>query len=184
MLLANLELTLFFLFGGVAVIAAFGVVFNKNVVHSALFLLLDMVMLAGLYVLLNAEYIAVIQILVYAGAIVVLILFVIMFLGAELGERIPTWLTVRNLIVVFLAAVFLTVTGTAVFEWLGVGQAIHGNVTPQLITQNGSVEMVGAAIFTDYILPFEFASVVLLVGIVGVITLGGWRKVQHRKNSE
>jgi len=184
MLIATLETYLFFIFGGIAVIAGLAMVFNKNAVHSALFLLLNLVMVAGLYVLLNAEFIAVIQIMIYAGAIVVLILFVIMFLGAELGERIPTWLTAKTLMVFFLGAVFLTITGTAVFEWLSVGQAIQGDVTPELVAERGNVELVGEALFTDYVLPFEFVSVLLLVGIVGVITLGGWRKVQHRTNDE
>ena len=83
----------FLILATVAVVAALAMVFSRNAVHSALFLLLDLCILAVLYVLLNAPFIAAVQIVVYAGAIVVLVLFVIMLLGAELGEAIPTWLS-------------------------------------------------------------------------------------------
>jgi NADH-quinone oxidoreductase subunit J len=179
-----LEMYLFFAFAGLAVIAALAMVFNKNAVHSALFLLLNLCMVAGLYVLLNAQFIAAVQIIVYAGAIVVLILFVIMLLGAELGEKISHWFTVRNTIAGFLAIALLTVIGTAVFEWLGFTLAIKGEVTQEMIAQRGSVELVGESLFTEYLLPFELTSVLLLVGIVGVVILGGWRKVQHRERGD
>ncbi len=178
------ETYLFFIFGGLAVFAALAMVFNKNAVHSALFLLLNLAMIAGLYVLLNAQFIAVAQIIVYAGAIVVLVLFVIMLLGAELGEKIPQWLTVRNSVMVVLAVVFLTITGTAVFEWLYSTPALKGPVTDSMTAQQGNVELVGEALFTSYLLPFELASVLLLVGIVGVVVLGSWRFVQHRERGK
>lgn len=175
-----LETYLFFFFGGLAVIAALAVVFNKNAVHSALFLLLNLIMIAGLYVLLNAQFIAVVQIMVYAGAILVLILFVVMLLGAELGESIPQWITLQNGIKVALAAILLTIVGTATYDWLYSTSAVTGNMTDQLIAEQGSAQLIGEALYTQYLLPFELASVLLLVGIVGVVLLGGWRFVQHR----
>jgi len=179
-----IETILFFLFGGLAVIAALAVVFNKNVVHSALFLLLNLVMIAGLYVLLNAQFIAVAQIMVYAGGILVLILFVVMLLGAELGENIPQWLTPLNATKVALAAIFLTIIGTASYDWLYSTSAMTGTMTDQLIAEQGSTQLIGEALFTQYLLPFEFASILLLVGIVGVVLLGGWRFVQHREGGK
>ncbi|MFQ5577382.1 MAG: NADH-quinone oxidoreductase subunit J [Anaerolineae bacterium] len=179
-----LETYLFLFFGGVAVVAALAMVFSRNAVHSALFLLLNLCMVAAIYVLLNAQFIAAVQIVVYAGAIVVLVLFVIMLLGAELGEKIPSWLTPRNAAAVFLALALLTITGTAVFEWLSLPQAVTGPVTDAVVAQQGSVQLVGLALFTQYLLPFELTSVLLLVGIVGVVVLGGWRKVQHRERGE
>ncbi len=179
-----MEIYLFFLFGGIAVVGALAMVFNKNAVHSALFLLLTLVMIAGLYVLLNAQFIAVAQIMVYAGAIVVLILFVVMLLGAELGESIPRWLTLRNSVMVLLALVFLTVSGTAVYDWLYSTQPITGTVTDEVIARQGSVQLVGESLFTQFLLPFELASILLLVGIIGVVVLGGWRLVQHRQRGE
>lgn len=159
-------------------------VFNKNAVHSALSLLLTLAMIAGLYVLLNAQFIAVAQIMVYAGAIVVLIIFVVMLLGAELGETIPTWLTLRNGVMVFFALVFLTVSGTAVWDYLYSTEPLTGTVTNEVIAQQGSAQLVGESLFTQYLLPFELASILLLVGIVGVVVLGGWRLVQHRQRGE
>ncbi|HFB52176.1 MAG TPA: NADH-quinone oxidoreductase subunit J [Anaerolineae bacterium] len=179
-----MEAILFFIFGGLAVVGGLAMVFSKNAVHSALFLLLSMTMIAGLYVLLSAQFIAVAQIMVYAGAIVVLILFVVMLLGAELGETIPQWLTVRNGVMVLLALIFLTVSGTAVYDWLYSTQPVAGTVTDELIAQQGSAELVGQSLFTQYLLPFELASILLLVGIVGVVMLGGWRFVQHRERGK
>lgn len=174
-----IELILFWAFSGIAVVAALAMVFNKNAVHSALFLLLNMAMVAGLYVLLNAPFVAMVQIVVYAGAIVVLILFVIMLLGAELGEKISNWFTVKNGVMVFLAVALFTITGSAVYEWLYSTRPLMGVITPEVTAQRGSVQLVGQALFTDYILAFELTSVLLLTGIVGVVLLGGWKKVQH-----
>ena len=78
--------TLFFILAAILVVSAFAVVFNRNVVHSALALLVNFCTLAIVYFILNAQFLAIVQILVYAGAIVVLFLFVVMLLGAELGE--------------------------------------------------------------------------------------------------
>jgi len=172
------EVTLFLITAAVAVVAGLAMVFSRNAVHSALFLLLNLCMLAVLYVLLNAQFIAAAQIVVYAGAIVVLVLFVIMLLGAELGEVIPSWLTPKTAAVVFLGLVLLTVLGTAVFE-----NPLRGSkdvITEEMVAEVGSVELVGRSLFTDYLLAFELTSVLLLVGIVGVVVLGGWRKVQHK----
>lgn len=176
------EIYLFLILAALAVIGALAMVFSRNAVHSALFLLLNFCMLAGLYILLNAQFIAVIQIIVYAGAIVVLILFVIMLLGAELGESIPLWLTTKNVLVVFLALALLTVTGTAGFEYLIRGE--RGNITQEVIAAEGNVELVGISLFTDYLLAFELTSILLLVGIIGVVVLGGWRRVQHKGHAE
>lgn len=84
------EQLLFFVLAAVAVGAALGVIFNKNLVHSALCLLLNFGVLAVFYIMLNAQFLGIVQVLVYAGAIVVLFLFVVMLLGAELGEKVVT----------------------------------------------------------------------------------------------
>jgi NADH-quinone oxidoreductase subunit J len=168
--------TFFFIFAAIAVIAAFGVVFNKNVVHSALALLVNFCTLAILYLMLNAQFLAIVQILVYAGAIVVLFLFVVMLLGAELGEKVSTWLTVRSGFIIALGMVLLTLIGTAVFENSYIFQSDliadkTGSLTQAAVQQYGQTQMVSRALFTDYVLAFELASVLLLVGIVGVVWL-------------
>ncbi|MEM7029276.1 MAG: NADH-quinone oxidoreductase subunit J [Chloroflexota bacterium] len=177
-----MEMLFFMIFAAIAIGSALAMVFSRNAVHSALFLLLNFCMLAALYVLLNAQFIAMAQIVVYAGAIVVLVLFVIMLLGAELGENIPSWITPKHGIVIFLGLVLLTVLGSAVFENRVLGTM--GDVTPERVAQEGSVELVGIALFTDYLLAFELTSILLLVGIIGVVILGGWRKVQHKEQTD
>jgi NADH-quinone oxidoreductase subunit J len=169
---------LFFVFAATAVIAAFGVIFNKNVVHSALWLLVNFCVLAILYVMLNAQFLAVVQLLVYAGAVVVLFLFVVMLLGAELGEKVSSWLTVRNAFLVALGLVLLTLIGTTVFEnyqflphYAPPPPAKTGNLTTEAVQQFGQIQVISRALFTDYLLAFELASVLLLVGIVGVVWL-------------
>lgn len=164
-----MEQTLFFILAGISVVTALGVIFNKNVVHSALSLLVNFCVLAVFYFMLNAQFLAVAQIFVYAGAIVVLFLFVVMLLGAELGEQVSAWLTLQNAFLIALGLILLTVIGTAVFENSIYGA--RGNFTPQAVQQQGQIELISSVLFTDYLLAFELASVLLLVGIVGVIWL-------------
>lgn len=161
---------LFFLIvAAIAVIAAFGVIFNRNVVHSALSLLVNFCSLAVLYFMLNAQFLAVAQILVYAGAIVVLFLFVVMLLGAELGEKISSWLTVQNAFLAALGIILLTIVGTAVFE--NYINGARGDFTVEAVQEYGQVQMIGSVLFTDYVLAFQLVAVLLSVGIIGVIWL-------------
>lgn len=171
-----MEQILFLIIAAVSVIAAFGVIFNRNVVHSALSLLVNFCSLAVLYFLLNAQFLAVAQILVYAGAIVVLFLFVVMLLGAELGEKVSTWLTVQNAFLAALGIILLTVVGTAVFENYLFGA--RGDFTPEAVQEFGQVQLIGASLFTDYVVAFQLVAVLLSVGIVGVV----WLAQQYRKN--
>ena len=161
---------LFFLIvAAIAVVAAFGVVFNRNVVHSALSLLVNFCALAVLYFMLNAQFLAVAQILVYAGAIVVLFLFVVMLLGAELGEKISSWLTVQNAFLSALGIILLTIVGTAVFE--NYINGARGDFTVEAVQEYGQVQMIGSVLFTDYVLAFQLIAVLLSVGIIVVVWL-------------
>ena len=170
------EQLLFFVVAAVSVGAAFGVIFNKNLIHSVLCLLVNFGALAVLYVMLNAQFLGIVQILVYAGAIVVLFLFVVMLLGAELGEKVTTWLTLRNAFLVALSLVLLTIVGTAVFE--NYVQGAKGDFTPEAVQQLGQVQMVGAVLFTDYVLSFQLVGVLLSVGVIGVV----WLAQQFQKS--
>jgi NADH-quinone oxidoreductase subunit J len=173
--MVDFEQTLFLLLAMIAIVSALGVVFNKNVVHSVLSLLVNFCTLAMFYFMLNAQFLGVTQILVYAGAIVVLFLFVEMLLGAELGEEAPTWLTLPNMVLAGLGLLLLTMIGTAVFEYPTTGA--KGTLTPEVVQQYGQTEAISAALFTDYVLALELAGVLLLVGIVGVV----WLAEQHRR---
>ncbi len=172
----QLQMGVFLLLSAVAVIAALGVIFNRNVIYSALALLANFAVLAVLYVLLNAQFIAAIQVIVYAGAVVVLFLFVVMLLGAGGELKIGPWLNWRTAFVVAAGAALLTLVGTAVFDG-AIGGAL-GSDTPEHIAAVGQTQAVGAALFTEFLLPFELTSVLLLVGLLGAVVLGQhWRQM-------
>jgi NADH-quinone oxidoreductase subunit J len=179
----QLQQMLFFVLAGVAVAAAFGVIFNRNAVYSALSLLVNFASLAVLYLMLNAQFIAVVQVIVYAGAIVVLFLFVVMLLGAGGVTRHASWLNWRTAFVVGAALVLLTLVGTVVYEWPISGAT--GLSTPEQVAEVGQTQSLGIALFTKYLLPFEMASVVLLVGMIGAVVLGQrWRATLRRPDPE
>lgn len=179
----QLQLGLFLVLSGVAVVAALGVIFNRNAVHSALSLLVNFAVVAVLYLGLNAQFIAVVQVAVYAGAIVVLFLFVVMLLGAGGEMQITSWFTRRTVFVVVAAVVLLTLVGTVVFE--GTIGGASGTATPEQIAEVGQTQAVGTVLFTEYLLPFELASVLLLVGMVGAVVLGQrWRATLGRPSQD
>jgi NADH-quinone oxidoreductase subunit J len=155
----------FYLFAALTLLCGFLVVanpFSRNPVTSAMFLVLTIVSLGGLFVLLHAFFLAAVQVLVYAGAVIVLFLFVIMLLDLkEEGRRrfkafgLVTGLgSVGALIALSLTAIWRS----------GLGRGL----TPQ--TEGGTPNL-GRLLFTDYLLPFEIVSVLLLVAMVGVILL-------------
>jgi NADH-quinone oxidoreductase subunit J len=163
-----MDIIIFYLFASIAIIAALGVVITRNPVYSALCLAVVFVSLAALYVLLSAPFIAAAQVMIYAGAILILFVFVIMLLspGVDQGAGTLTWQ--RPLAIVFglaLVAQLGLVTALAVLP------STRGPYTPERIAQIGSVQVVGASLFTDFLLPFEITSLLLLVAIVGVIVL-------------
>ena len=157
--------SLFLLFGSIAVIAALGMLISRNPVTSALWLILVMCSIAGLYMTLNAEFIAVIQVLVYAGAIMVLFLFVVMLLNLaalpKLGE-IGWSHAVGCLlgIVVLVQLVTIGVTGP-----VEPADAIDRAAT------GGSAMEIARELFTRYALAFEMVGVLLLVATVGAVML-------------
>jgi len=143
------------------------VILSKNPVNSALGLVNTFFCLAIFYVMLYAPFMAAVQILVYAGAIMILILFVIMLLnlGTEARKRYMhgiVWSALASLLVLVNAVVFIKkgqVTGAM------------GDVTETTILKYGHTEMIGKTLFTEFLLPFEIASILLLVAIVGAIIL-------------
>ena len=163
-----MSIVIFYLFAAIAVIAALGVVILRNPVYSALCLAVVFVSLAGLYVLLSAPFLAAAQVMIYAGAILILFVFVIMLLspGQEPQKGEMKWQ--RPLAVIFgvaLVAQLVLVVALAVLP------SARGVYTPEWIAQIGSTQAVGASLFTDFLLPFEITSLLLLVAIVGVIVL-------------
>jgi NADH-quinone oxidoreductase subunit J len=163
---------LFYLFAAVAVLASLLVIGQRNPIYSVLFLIASFGALSGLYVLLQAPFVAMIQIIVYAGAIMVLFLFVVMLLNAphedteedlERGVRPPS--SGRAKAFGALLAILL------VIELLWV--VVASRRAPIAFTGNAvsSVTAIGRALFTDYAFPFEVTSVLILVALVGAVVL-------------
>lgn len=164
---------LFIVFGATAIVAALGVILSRKPVHSALFLLLNFGSLASFYIMLQAQFLAAVQVIVYAGAIVVLFLFVVMLIGGGEIRDLPQpgdALRRRN--------APARITGLVLALLLVAGLA-YGIVTGQLFGQTGdpavfgqgSVQALGNALYTTYLLPFELTSVLLLVGMIGAVVL-------------
>ncbi len=164
-----LQALFFYLFAGICVASAFMVIASRNPVHSVLYLILAFVNAAGLFVMMGAEFLAMILIVVYVGAVAVLFLFVVMMLDvdfAELRQGFLQYLPVGALVgVVFLAELLLVVGA-----WV-----IGGNVTKPAISaipaNITNTEALGRVLYTQYIYYFQAAGVVLLVAMVGAIVL-------------
>lgn len=154
---------LFFLIGGLSVVFSLLVVFQRNVIYSAMALVATLFLVAVLFFTLDAVMVGVLQILVYAGAIMVLFLFVIMLLSptAVEGRRVFWW-GLGSLAALLLLLQFMPLLseGSAVVSNPGVDGAAFGS--PELLAQS---------LFRDFVLPFEIASIVLLVAIIGAVVL-------------
>src|ERR1700752_2749052 len=160
---------LFYAFGAVAVLASLLVIAQRNPIYSVLLLILSFGALSGLYVLLDAPFVAVIQIVVYAGAIMVLFLFVVMLLNApheetEYDERVHPLLRPGPMRFGAVLAVALVLElWWALGRGGGTGAFPDGAVT--------SVAVIGRALFRDYAFPFEVTSVLILIAMVGAVVL-------------
>ncbi len=163
------EVILFVVLAVIAVLTALLVILQRNPVASAIFLILTFFCLAGIYLLLNAAFIAVMQLLVYAGAIMVLFLFVIMLLNLEKEQKIMTRSRLQKIFGVFLGLVLLIQIGMAFHSVLATGE--KGFFSPEKVAALGNTEVVARLLFTEYLLPFEITSVLLLAAIVGAILL-------------
>ena len=163
----TVEAILFYVFGALAVISALGMILNlRNTVASAMSLVVTMLSLAAIYLLLEAYLVAAIQIMVYGGAIVVLFLFVVMLLNLSTDEFPPAGQRFVKLGVVLAAAIVLAQVLPAL------------STDPLLVTPAepvpegfGGYRQVGIALFTDYVLLVEMASLLLLGAIVGALIL-------------
>jgi NADH-quinone oxidoreductase subunit J len=158
---------LFIIFGGMAVGCALSMVTQRNPLYSAISLIGVFVALAGLYLTLAAPFIAAVQIIVYAGAIMVLVVFVIMLLNAEEEARRPYKLKFLLPVAVGLATVLIAETAFM----LTVGGAARVDPSPPATSDVGLTMSVGTGLFTEYLLPFEVTSVLILMALVGAITL-------------
>lgn len=170
-----MEMVMFVILASVAVLAGVGVVAQRSAIRSALFLLVNMCCLAGLYILLNAQFVAIAQIIIYAGAVVVLFLFVVMLLGIERAEETPAPGLQRYL---WLAGALLgLLLAAGVLAALLLPGAGSSGTMPEMI-RTDNIREIGGALLSDFAIPFELASVVLLVAIIGAVVLAKKRLTQ------
>ena len=168
----------FYLFAFGTVASAFMVIATRNPVHAVLFLILTFVNAAGIFMLNGAEFLALILIVVYVGAVAVLFLFVVMMLDvdfAELREGFLQYLPMGGLVAIIVLAELLMVLGAWTFAPGTIGEAVQP--IPDL-NQVSNIEALGNLLYTRYIFFFQLAGLILLVAMIGAIVL----TLHHKEN--
>jgi len=171
----------FYLFAGVCVASAFMVIASKNPVHSVLFLILTFVNASGLFMMLGAEFLAMILIVVYVGAVAVLFLFVVMMLDVdfvELRQGFLNYLPVGGLVGLVVLIELVLVLGATVIN----PAAVKVIATP-IASDVSNTEALGLVLYTRYIYFFQIAGLVLLVAMIGAIVLTLQHKVRVKRQS-
>jgi NADH-quinone oxidoreductase subunit J len=150
----------FFVFAFITVVSAFVVVFSRNIVYAAFSLLFTFFGVAGLYVLLQADFLAVTQILIYVGGILVLMLFGVMLTNKVVNVELKSGSMNTIPALLLVAVVAGTLSGLFYLTWKGVG-------APPTSVEVTTTKSLGQMLMTSYLLPFEVASIVLLVALIG-----------------
>lgn len=162
-------LALFVAFAIIALVGALGVVISRNPVHSALWLVATLLSMAGFFILEGAYLVSAVQVIVYASAIVVLFLFVIMLLGVDREESLSDPLKVQRPVALMLGlVVFALLIGLMGNHWATGGESATAALNSG---DGGNVERVAREIFTTYLWPFELTSALLVVAVVGGVAL-------------
>jgi NADH-quinone oxidoreductase subunit J len=164
-----METLLFWLLSMIALIAAVSMIIQRNPVYSALFLIVTLLSLAALFLLLHAHFLAAIQIIVYAGAIMVLFLFVIMLLDVRRTEISPSRVNLQKSLGILLGAVFfvetvLVLRSATVTE---MARTVPLPTDPDF----GSAAALGRALFSGYVFPLQLAAILLFVALIGAVIL-------------
>jgi NADH-quinone oxidoreductase subunit J len=156
---------LFYFFSILAVYASVMVLMSKKPIHSVLYLTLAFLAIAGHFILLNAQFIAIVNVIVYAGAIMVLFLFTVMLLNLNLEVEQKKSKIIRLTAIISAGLLFLTITGAS--------KKMDLSYNPeQAITQIGLVKNLGKILFSDFRLPFEVSGILFLSAMVGAVMLG------------
>ena len=163
-----MELLIFYPLAGFCVVLALGVVFNNSPVGSAVSLIGMMLGLAGIFILQQAHFIAILQIIIYAGAIMVLFMFVIMLLNLKKGDDIGWIAREKNLLLSILTG--LLAVGI-LYKIQDILFSVKMDSPATLPDTFGTVANIGETLFTDFVLPFEIASILLLAAMVGAVVL-------------
>jgi NADH-quinone oxidoreductase subunit J len=162
------ELVVFAVLAPVAVLSALGMVLNRNAVYSALLLVVNFFCLAGFYVLLEAQFVAAVQVIVYAGAIMVLFLFVLMLLGVGNEDVLKETIRGQRPAAAVLTVLLLVAVGGALLA------GVFDTPPASLAQANevGNTQAIGRILFTRYVFAFEAAGLLLVVAAVGALVLG------------
>jgi NADH-quinone oxidoreductase subunit J len=163
----SLDLVLFILLAAVAAVSGILMITRSNPIIAALFLILNFGSLAGIYLLLNAQFIAVVQVIVYAGAIMVLFLFVIMLLKPESERLVSKIIGIKTFSFIILTLIFIQLAYLIFFSHPGT--SIKPDVSASI--NAGTVETIGRELYTNFILPFEAAGFLLLAATIGAVVL-------------
>jgi len=164
-----MDAVFFFALAAMVLVGSLGVVLSRNPVHSALFLVMTMITIAGLFLMQDADLVAIIQIVVYASAIVVLFLFVIWLLGVDRHETLEDPRRFQRPAAVGLGALLiievLTLAGR---EWVTGERSVRGALD---VEQTGNVERLARSLFTDFFWAFEVTAALLVIAVVGGVVL-------------
>lgn len=152
---------IFYVVAAVTVLGSLGVVLARNIVHSALFLVLALLSVAGVFILLAAEFLAIVQVLIYGGAVAILILFVMML--TRVRDNMTTLDGEQRPLAAIAAGTFLGMTVLAILSTDWPGETDEATVV--------SIDEIGNVLFTNWAVPFEIASLVLIVALLGAIIL-------------
>jgi NADH-quinone oxidoreductase subunit J len=170
------EAVTFWLLGALALVGAVGVVLSVNAVYSAMFLAMTMIILAVFYMIQDALFLGVVQVVVYTGAVMMLFLFVLMLIGVDSAESLKETLRGQR------AAAVLTGIGFGVLLLAGIGNVATGSfVGLTAANANGNVEGLAALIFSRYLWAFELTSALLITAAVGAMVLAHRERFERRK---
>lgn len=172
-----LETAFFYMFGGMSVLSGMGVVLARNTMHSVMFLIFCFFNASGLFFLLDAEFLGIILVLIYVGAVMVLFMFVIMMLevnAAKLREGFLQYLPLGGMIAVVLMIEFIAASSSGVFAESAMGVVTHVG------QEVNNTKEIGQILYTRYLLGFEIAAIILLVALVGAVVL----TIRERKDAK
>jgi NADH-quinone oxidoreductase subunit J len=173
-----METYLFVVLAVLAIASALGMILSKSTVTSALMLVINLVTLSGVYLLLQAQFLALIQILVYAGAIMVLFLFVIMLLNVDKEESLFEKFRMKYLLAFLLGAVIFA----QILYTIGGAADMLPEISPDMLFA-GTVEALGDVLYTDFLFAFEMTAILLTAAVVGAIMIAQF-KVKDRGETE
>ncbi|MGA8142655.1 MAG: NADH-quinone oxidoreductase subunit J [Candidatus Acidiferrales bacterium] len=162
----TLNQILFFFFSALAIASAILMVTRRNIVHGAVFLISTLLATAGIFLQLQAEFLFVVQIILYVGGIMVLFVFVIMLVNLDISMRQVQFNRQK-----YVAAILALVLAAQVFFALWIARAGLNLTNPSAIMSPRNTEAIGDAIFQHYMLPFEIASILLLVAMIGAVVM-------------